>query len=107
MATPRINALEALHIRKAELALKCKAKEQEISLQAEYISEHLGGIVINSFIGDRFKKGKEKKTEIIELLVSQGVETAMDIQKDPHDIKDKLFSAVKKSASGVINLLFK
>jgi hypothetical protein len=103
----KMNALEKLQSRKAELALKCKAKAEEINAQTDYITEHIGEIAIKSIIGNRFKKGKEKKTDIIELLVAQGIETAMDIQKDPHDIKDKLFSAVKKSASGVINLLFR
>jgi hypothetical protein len=106
MAT-RKNALEELQNRKAELALKCKAKGEEISLQADYITEHLGEIAIKSIIGDRLKKGKEKKTEIIELLVAEGIDTAVNIQKDPHDIKEKLFDALKKSASGMLNLLFK
>jgi hypothetical protein len=101
------NALEELQSRKAELALKCKAKGEEISQQTDYITEHIGEIAIKSIIGDRFKRGKEKKTEIIELLVAEGIDAAVNIQKDPHDIKDKLFTAVKKSASGVINLLFK
>ena len=103
----KMNALEQLQSRKAELAAKCKAKGDEINAQTDYISEHVGEIVIKSIIGDRFKKGKEKKTEIIELLVAEGIDVAASIQKDPHDIKDKLFSAVKKSASGVINLLFR
>jgi len=103
----KMNALEQLQSRKAELAKKCKAKGEEINAQTDYITEHIGEIAIKSIIGDRFKKGKEKKTEIIELLVAEGIGVAAEIQKDPHDIKDKLFSAVKKSASGVINLLFK
>ncbi len=103
----RKSALEELQSRKAELAQKCKAKEEEIGLQVEYISGHIGHIAIKSIIGDRLKKGKEKKTEIIELLVAEGIDTAVEIQKDPHDIKDKLFSALKKSASGVLNLMFK
>ena len=106
MAT-KMNALEELQSRKAELAMKCKAKGEEINAQTDYITEHIGEIAIKSIIGDRFKKGKEKKTEIIELLVAEGIDAAVNIQKDPHDIKDKLFSAVKKSASGVINLLFR
>ena len=107
MATSKISTLEALHIRKAELTLKCKAKEDEISLQTEYITEHLGEIAIKSIIGDSFKKGKDNKTGIIQLLIAEGIDAAMNIQKDPHDIKDKLFSAFKKSASGVISLLFR
>lgn len=103
----RKNALHELQSRKAELALICKAKGEEISQQTDYISEHWGEIVIKSIIGNRLKKGKEKKTEIIELLVAEGIDMAADIQKDPHDIKEKLFGALKKSASGVLNLLFK
>ncbi len=101
------NALAELQSRKAELAAKCKAKGEEINAQTDYITDHAGSIIIRSIIGDRFKQGKEKKSEIIELLVAQGIDTAVNIQKDPHDIKDKLFDAVKKSASGVINLLFR
>jgi hypothetical protein len=103
----KMNALEELQGRKAELSRKCKAKGEEISAQTDYITEHIGEIAIKSIIGDRFKRGKEKKTEIIELLVAQGIDTAVNIQKDPHDIKDKLFDAAKKTASGVINLLFR
>lgn len=106
MAT-RKNALEELQSRKAELALKCKAKGEEINQQTDYITEHFGEIAIKSIIGDRFKKGKEKKTEIIEFLVAEGIDAAIDIQKDPHEIKDKLIRALKKSASGVLNLFFK
>jgi hypothetical protein len=105
--TNRKNALEELQSHKAELALKCKAKGEEISQQTDYITEHFGEIAIKSIIGDRLKRGKEKKTEIIELLVAEGIDTAVNIQKDPHDIKEKLFSALKKSASGMLNLIFK
>jgi hypothetical protein len=101
------NAMKELQSRKAELAIKCKEKEDEISQQGEYIIGHIGKIAMNSIIGDRFRKGKEKKTEIIELLVTEGIDTAINIKNDPHDIKDKLFEAAKKTASGVINLLFK
>lgn len=103
----RKNALEELQTRKAELALKCKTKGEEISKQTDYITEHIGEIAIKSIIGDRFRKGKEKKTEIIELLVAEGIDTAAYIQKDPHDIKEKLFNGLKKSASGILNLLFR
>lgn len=103
----RKNALEELQSRKAELALKCKTKGEEISKQTDYITEHIGEIVVKSIIGDRFKKGREKKTEIIELLVAEGIDTAVNIQKDPHDIKEKIFNGLKKSASGVLNLIFK
>jgi hypothetical protein len=101
------NSLEELQSRKAGLVIKCKEKENQINRQAEYITEHIGQIAIKSIIGDRFKKGGEKKAEIIELLVAEGIDTAINIKNDPHDIKEKLFEAVKKSASGVINLLFK
>jgi hypothetical protein len=103
----RKNALEELQNRKAELILKCKAKGEEIGKQTDYITEHFGEIAIKSIIGDRFKKGKEKKTEIIEFLVAEGIDTAINIQRDPHDIKDKLIGSLKKSASGVLNLFFK
>ena len=103
----RKNALEELQTRKAELALKCKAKGEEISKQTDYITEHIGEIAIKSIIGDRFRRGKEKKIEIIELLVAEGIDTAAYIQKDPHDIKEKLFNGLKKSASGILNLLFR
>jgi hypothetical protein len=101
------NALEELQNRKAELAIKCKAKGEEINKQTDYIAEHFGEIAIKSIIGDRLKKGKEKKTEIIELLVAEGIDVAVSIQKDPHGIKDKLLGMLKTSASGVLNLLFK
>lgn len=106
MAT-RKNALTELQSRKTELTIKCKAKGEEISKQTDYITEHFGEIAIKSLVGNRIKKGKEKKTEMIELLVAQGIDVAVDIQKDPHDIKEKLLGAFKKSASGVLNLLFK
>lgn len=106
MANKR-NAWEELKNRKTELTLKCKAKGEEISKQTDYITEHIGEIAIKSIIGDRFKKGREKKTEIIELLVAEGIDTAATIQKDPHDIKEKLFNGLKKSAAGVLNLIFK
>jgi hypothetical protein len=105
--TARKNAMEELQSRKAELSVKCKAKGDEISQQTDYITEHFGEIAIKSIIGERFKKGKEKKTEIIEFLVAEGIDTAVNIQKDPHDIKDKLLDGLKKSASGVLNLFFK
>jgi len=105
MATQK-NALEELQSRKAELTLKCKAKEEEINKQTDYITEHFGEIAIKNIIGDRLKKGKGKKAEIIELLMAEGIDAAINIQKDPHDIKDKLIGALKKSASGVVNLLF-
>jgi hypothetical protein len=99
--------LEELQSRKAELAIKCKAKGEEISQQTDYITDHFGEIAIKSIIGERFKRGKEKKTEIIELLVAEGIDAAVNIQKDPHDIKDKLIGALKRSATGVVHLLFK
>lgn len=103
----RKDALEELQSRKAELALKCKAKGEEISQQTDYITEHFGEIAIKSIIGEKFKTGKEKKTEIIEFLVTEGIDAAVNIHKDPHDIKDKLIGTLKKSASGILNLLFK
>lgn len=101
------DALQELQSLKNELALKCKAKEEQISGQADYIAEHITQIAIKSILGDRLKKGKEKRTEIIELLVAEGIDTVATIQNDPHDIKDKLLNALKKSASRVLNLLFK
>jgi len=101
----RKNALKELQSRQAELVLKCKEKEEEIGRQTEYITGHFGEIAIKSIIGDHLKKGSQ--TEIINFLVAEGIETAVTIQKDPHDIKDKLLDALKKSASGVLNLLFK
>lgn len=103
----RKNALEELQSRKAELTGKCKAKGEEINQQSDFIIEHFGEIAIKSIIGERFKKGKERKTEIIEFLVAEGIDAAVNIQKDPHDVKDKLIGALKKSASGVLNLFFK
>jgi len=103
----KINSLKELQSRKTELALKCKIKEEEISQQTDYITGHIGEIAIKSIIGDRLKKSKEKKAEIIELLITEGIDTALTIHKDPHDIKDKLLNVLKKSAWGVLNLLFK
>jgi hypothetical protein len=105
--TGRKNALRELQSRKAELDIKCKTKAKEISNQADYITEHIGEIAIKSIIGNRFKKGKERKTEIIDFLIAEGIDVAVNIQKDPHDIKDKILYAVKKSASGLLNIFFK
>ena len=45
--------------------------------------------------------------EIRKLLVGEGIETAINIKKDPHEIKDKLVTFFKESASGVLNLILK
>jgi hypothetical protein len=99
--------LEALQKRKAELGILCKAKEQEIGEHLEYIGNNLGPIAIRSFFGGKWKKEAGTKAEIISVLVAEGVEAAMEIQQDPHNIKDKLVSFVKKSASGIISLLIR
>jgi len=101
----RIYSLETLQKRKAEIAILCKEKENEIGTQIDYISTNLGSIALKTLIGT--KKDNSTKAEIISLLVSNGVETAIEIQQDPHHIKDKLADYVKKAASGVINLLIK
>lgn len=101
------NALEELQNYKAELEAKCIAKEAEIALQADYITEHWGKIIIKSIVGNSFKKDKEKRTEIIELLVADGIDTMIDIKQDPHHVKEKLMGAAKRSVSGILNLFFK
>jgi hypothetical protein len=99
--------LETLQKRKAELASLCKEKEKEMGEQIEYISDNLGSIALRTFIGRKGKKESGTKSEIISLLVSEGVEAALDIQQDPHHFKDKLVGFVKKASSGIINLLIK
>ena len=109
METTRANIynLESLQKRKAEVTILCKEKEKEIGAQIDYISDHMGSIALRTFIGGRFKKDQSAKADIISLLVSEGVETAMEIQQDPHQIKDKLIGFVKKASSGIIGLLIK
>jgi ribonucleotide reductase alpha subunit len=107
MSKTRIYNLETLQRRRTELSVLCKEKEKEIGTQLEYIGENLGSIALKTFIGTRGKKDNTAKAEIISLLVSEGLETVMDIQKDPHNIKDKMVDFVKNAATGVINLLVK
>lgn len=109
METTNINIrnLETLQKRKAEVAALCKEKEKEIGMQIDYISNNLGSIALRAFIGGKGKKDSGTKSEIISLLVSEGVEAALEIQQDPHHIKDKLVGFIKNAASGVINLLIK
>jgi hypothetical protein len=109
MATTKANIynLETLQKRKAELATLCKEKEKEMGAQVDYIGDNLGPIVLRSFIGSKGKKDSGTKSEIISLLISEGVETAFEIKQDPHHIKDKLVGFVKSAASGIINLLVK
>jgi hypothetical protein len=102
-----INDLAGLQKRKAELSVLCKEKEKQMGEQVDYISEHLGSIALRSFIGGYGKKDASTKSEIISLLVSEGVEVAFEIQKDPHNIKDKVVDFIKKATAGVINLIVK
>jgi len=102
-----ITNLADLQRRKAELSLLCKAKELEIGGQVDYISEHLGSIALRSFVGGYGKKEGSSKADIITMLVSEGMETAFEIQKDPHNIKDKVVAFIKKAAAGVINIIVK
>jgi hypothetical protein len=103
-----MDAFEELRSRKAELAAKCKTKAEEISLQTDYIIGNFGKIAIGSLLGDILKKNNpDTKSEILKILVAEGIDTAVNIQKDPHHIKDKLLDALKKSATGVLNLLIK
>jgi len=102
-----IHDLESLQRRKAELNILCKEKEKQLGEQLEFIGNNLGPIAIRSFFGGKSKKGSGTKSEIISVLVAEGVETVMEIQQDPHNIKDKLVNFVKKSASGIIGLLVK
>ncbi len=102
-----MNPLKELQSRKADLAKKCKAKGEEISAQADYITGHFGEIAIKSIIGDRFKRKSETKTEIIRVLVADAIDTAVDIKKDPANIKDKLIDFTKKAGTGILNALFK
>ncbi len=99
--------LQTLQRRRAELSVLCKEKEREIGIQLEYIGENLGSIALRTFIGRSGKNNSTAKAEIINLLVSEGLETVMDIQQDPHNVKDKVVGFIKKSASGIINLLVK
>jgi hypothetical protein len=102
-----ITTLEELQSRKEEIAIKCKAKAEEINAQTDYITDNLGKIAIKSLIGNRLKHGSEMKSDILKILVAEGIDTAASIHKDPHDIKDKLYEGLKKITSGVLNLLFK
>lgn len=107
MSRTAITDLQSLQKRKAELYSFCKQKEKEIGEQVEYIGDNIGSIALRSFINKKGHKDSSAKAEIISLLVSEGVETAMEIQQDPHNIKDKLVGFVKKAASGIINQLVK
>ncbi len=107
METTNVYNLESLQKRKAEVTILCKEKEKEIGSQIDYISDNMGSIALRTFIGGRWKKDQGAKAEIISLLVSEGVETAIEIQQDPHQIKDKLVGFVKKAAAGIIGLLVK
>jgi hypothetical protein len=102
-----INSLEALQIRKAEVAALCKEKENEIGTQIDYISDNLGSIALRTFIGSKSKKEGSAKADIITLLVSEGVETALTIQQDPTHIKDKVIAFIKQATTGIINILVK
>lgn len=102
-----ITNLAGLQKRKAELALLCKEKEKEMGAQVDYISEHLGSIALRSFVGGYGKKEGSTKADIINILVSEGIETALEIQKDPHQIKDKVVDFIKKATTGVINIIVK
>ncbi len=103
-----MDALEDLNKQKAELAVKCKAKSEQISRQTDYIIGNFGKIAIGSLLGDVLKKNNpDTKSEILKILVAEGIDTAVNIQKDPHDIKDKLIGALKKSATAVVNVLLK
>jgi hypothetical protein len=102
-----LHNLESLQRRKAELNILCKEKEKEIGEHLDYIGNNLGPIAIRSFFSTKWKKESGTKAEIISVLVAEGVDAAMEIQQDPHNIKDKLVNFVKKSASGIISLLIK
>ncbi|HXP52288.1 MAG TPA: hypothetical protein VN922_20190 [Bacteroidia bacterium] len=107
MTTTNIHNLESLQRRKTEIAALCKEKEKAIGAQLDYISDNLGSIALRTIIGGKSRKDKSTKADIISLLISEGVETAMEIQQNPKDFKDKLVGFVKNAASGVINLLIK
>jgi hypothetical protein len=107
MSKTRIHNLETLQKRKAEVTAACKEKEKEMGAQLDYISNNLGSIALRTFIGSKSKKDGSAKSEIISLLVSEGIETVMEIQQDPHKIKDKVVGFIKKAATGVINLVVK
>jgi hypothetical protein len=101
----RISNLEQLQRRKAELAVLCKEKEKQISLQVDHISENIGPIAIHSLTGYQWNKEGSAKSEIVKLLVSEGVDTALLIHSDPNNIKEKLIEFIKKIAAGIINIL--
>jgi hypothetical protein len=92
-----------LQERKAEIALLCKERENEISTQIDYISNNLGSIALRTFIGGKSGKETSTKSDIISLLVSNSVETIMEIKRDPHNIQNKLVDFIKKATSGIIN----
>ncbi|MBX7181862.1 MAG: hypothetical protein K1X82_07105 [Bacteroidia bacterium] len=104
--TPITN-LESLQRRKAELAVLCKEKEMQIGLQVDHISDNLGPIAIQSLTGYQWNKEGSAKAEIVKLLVSEGVDTAILIQSDPTNIKEKLVELIKRIAAGIINILTK
>ena len=99
--------LKELHKRKDEIARQCKEKQQQISAQSDYIIENFGDFAIRSIIGNRFKRGTETKTSIIKFLIAESIDTAVNIQKDPHNVKDKLIHFFKETSSGILNLLLK
>ena len=107
MSKIKIHNLETLRQRKAEIAIACKEKEKEMGAQLDYIGENLGSIALRTFIGGKSKKDGSAKSEIISLLVSEGIETVMEIQQDPHNIKDKVVGFIKNATTGVINLIVK
>jgi hypothetical protein len=107
MSKSSINSLEALQKRKAEVATLCKEKEKQMGEQIDYISDNLGSIALRTFIGSKSKQEGSAKAEILTLLVSEGVETALTIQQDPTHIKDKVVAFIKQAASGIIKILVK
>ena len=103
----KIQNLETLQQRKAELALQFKAKEEEISQQVDYIGDNIGAIAVQSFTGISIAKASTTKGEIINLLVAEGVDAALHLHNDPTNFREKLIEFVKKIAAGIIHILTK
>ncbi len=99
--------LETLQSRKAELAAQCKLKETEISNQVDYIGDNIGSIAVHSFTGISINRATTTKGEIINLLVAEGIDTAMVIHGDPTNIKEKFVELIKRIAAGIIKILTK
>jgi hypothetical protein len=103
--TYSVTNLATLQGRKAELEIICKQKELEIGNQIDYIGEHIGSIALQSLTGYKVNQGGNTKGEIIQLLISEGIDTALVIQADPTNLKEKIVAFIKKVAGGIVQIL--